>query len=39
MGGHYKSAFQHQANLRTPNDLSVYFREDVLSRAKIIYGE
>ncbi len=29
----------YQVDLRTPNDLSVYFREDVLSHAKIIYGE
>ncbi len=29
----------YQVDLRTPNDLSIYFREDVLNRAKIIYGK
>lgn len=26
-------------DLKTPNDLSPYFREEVLSKAKVIYGE
>ncbi|MFI5334822.1 MAG: nucleotidyltransferase family protein [Chlamydiales bacterium] len=26
-------------DLKTPNDLSPYFREDVLSHAKVIYGQ
>ena len=29
----------YPVDLKTPNDLSSYFREDVLNRAKIIYGE
>ena len=26
-------------DLKTPNDLSPYFREEVLSKAQVIYGE
>jgi len=26
-------------DLRTPNDLSRYFRDEVVSKAKVIYGE
>lgn|SRR3990167_8748324 len=26
-------------DLKTPNDLSLYFRKDVLAKAKIFYGE
>ena len=26
-------------DLKTPNDLSPYFREDVLSHAKVVYGK
>lgn len=29
----------HQVDLKTPNDLSRYFREDVLTKAKMIYGK
>lgn len=29
----------YPVDLRTPNDLSPYFREDVLSKAKILYGK
>jgi predicted nucleotidyltransferase len=29
----------HQVDLKTPNDLSPYFRDDVLSKAKIYYGK
>ncbi len=28
----------HKVDLKTPNDLSPYFREKVLSQAEIIYG-
>jgi predicted nucleotidyltransferase len=28
----------YHVDLKTPNDLSSYFREDVLSKAKTIYG-
>lgn len=28
-----------KVDLKTPNDLSPYFRDDVLSKAKIIYGK
>lgn len=28
-----------QVDLKTPNDLSPYFRDEVLSSAKIIYGD
>lgn len=28
----------HKVDLRTPNELSRYFREEVLSQAKLIYG-
>lgn len=27
-----------QVDLKTPNDLSPYFRDEVLSQAKVIYG-
>jgi predicted nucleotidyltransferase len=29
----------HPVDLKTPNDLSPYFREDVLTKAKTIYGK
>ena len=29
----------YTVDLKTPNDLSRYFREDVLTKAKTIYGE
>lgn len=29
----------HRVDLKTPNDLSPYFREDVLAKAKIFYGK
>ena len=29
----------YPVDLKTPNDLSHYFREDVLAKAKTIYGE
>ena len=29
----------YPVDLRTPGDLSPYFREDVLAKAQIIYGE
>src|SRR5688572_22445824 len=28
-----------KADLRTPNDLSVYFRDEVLAKARIIYDQ
>src|SRR5690348_11529653 len=31
------SIFGRQVDLKTPNDLSPYFRDEVLSQAKIIY--
>jgi len=29
----------HPVDLKTPNDLSPYFRDDVLTKAKTIYGK
>lgn len=29
----------HPVDLKTPNDLSPYFRNDVLNKAKLIYGK
>lgn len=29
----------YPVDLKTPNDLSPYFREDVLKKAKIVYGK
>lgn len=29
----------YPVDLKTPNDLSPYFREEVLTKAKILYGE
>lgn len=33
------SIIGHKVDLRTPNELSSYFREEVLSQAKVVYGE
>lgn len=30
---------KHPVDLKTPNDLSPYFRNDVLAKAKTIYGQ
>lgn len=30
--------FGYRVDLKTPNDLSPYFREDVIKKAKTIYG-
>ncbi len=31
--------FGYPVDLKTPNDLSSYFRDDVLTQAKILYGK
>jgi uncharacterized protein len=31
--------FGYRVDLKTPNDLSPYFRDEVIANAKIIYGE
>ena len=38
MESELSSIVGRQVDLKTPNDLSPYFREEVLSSAKIIYG-
>lgn len=39
MESELSSIVGRQVDLKTPHDLSPYFRNEVLSKAKIIYGE
>ncbi len=39
MESELSSIIGRKVDLKTPNDLSPYFRDEVLTKAKIIYGE
>ncbi|MBX7066805.1 MAG: nucleotidyltransferase family protein [Parachlamydiales bacterium] len=39
MESELSSMVGRQVDLKTPNDLSPYFRDEVLAKAKIIYGK